>query len=139
MTADNDWDDLMASLGLEPSAPRIPALALLAFPPVPCGTVTGYGRHYADGERPCRACQDAKNARQKALRDARRPPKPVSLTKRKPCRTGPTRMGPPPEAREHGTPRGARQHWSRNEAVCGPCRTAYNAWQMAHRASAKAA
>jgi hypothetical protein len=44
-------------------------------------------------------------------------------------------MGPPPAPREHGTPRGARQHWKHREPVCQACRDAYNAWQAEHRAN----
>jgi hypothetical protein len=135
VSVDSNWDDLMISLGLEPSTPRISPLALLAHPPVPCGTVPGYNRHNTNGETPCRACKDAKNAAQNARRAAKRPPKPVSLKKTKPPRTAPKLLGPPPAPREHGTPRGARQHWKYREPVCDACRDAYNAWQNGHRAS----
>ncbi|MFE1451911.1 WhiB family transcriptional regulator [Streptomyces olivaceoviridis] len=42
---------------------------------------------------------------------------------------------PLPFDREHGTPRGARQHWKYDEPVCDACRDAYNAWQSTHRAN----
>ncbi|CAK7288577.1 WhiB family transcriptional regulator [Streptomyces misionensis] len=45
------------------------------------------------------------------------------------------RRGASPFEREHGTPRGARQHWKYNEPVCDSCRNAYNAWQSSHRTS----
>ena len=134
MSADSDWDDLMISLGLEASTPPTSPLYLLAHPRVPCGTVPGYNRHNINGEAPCRACRDAKNAAQNARRAAKRPPKPVSLKKAKP-RTTRKHIGAPPAPREHGTPRGARQHWKYREPVCGACRDAYNAWQHEHRAS----
>jgi hypothetical protein len=137
VTATNDWDDLMVSLGLEPSTPRVSPLWLLAHPPVPCGTVQGYNRHHTNDEAPCRACKDAKNAAQNARRAAQRPPKPVSLKKAKPRRTSSKRLGPAP--REHGTPQGARQHWKYREPVCADCRNAYNAWQAEHRARQRTA
>lgn len=132
MSADSNWDDLMVSLGLEPSTPSISPLYLLAHPPVPCGTVPGYNRHKTNGEPPCRACRDARNAAQNARRAAKRPPKPVSL-KKKPTPRKKTK--PQPAPREHGTPRGARQHWKYREPVCDPCRHAYNTWQHEHRSS----
>lgn len=61
-----------------------------------------------------------------ALKRARQPV-------RKP-RVSPGRR-PAPLDREHGTPRGARQHWKYSEPVCEACRDAYNAWQSSHRAS----
>lgn len=122
MNAACDWDDLMVSLGLEPSTPRISPLMLLAHPPVPCGTVRGYNRHRTNGEQPCRACKDAYNAAQNARRAAKCPPK---------------QLGALPAPREHGTPRGARHHWKYGEPVCEACRDAYNAWQAQHRARRK--
>lgn len=132
MSMDSDWDDLMISLGLEPSTPRISPLYLLAHPPVPCGTVSGFNRHNTNGEPPCQACRDARNAAQNARRAAKRPPKPVSLKKKPTPRKKPK---PQPAPREHGTPRGARQHWKYGEPVCNACRDAYNAWQHEHRTS----
>lgn len=134
MTVLSDWDDLMVSMGLEPSEPPVSPLWLLAHPPVPCGTVSGFRRHYTNGEEPCRVCRDARNADQRARRAARRPPKPVSLKKRKQFRAGAKQGGQGPVLREHGTPRGARQHWFHHEAVCDACRVAYNVWQAEHRA-----
>ncbi|MFF8910552.1 WhiB family transcriptional regulator [Streptomyces olivaceoviridis] len=60
--------------------------------------------------------------------------KPVRRAARKP-RTAPRKGWPAPMDREHGTPRGARQHWKYNELVCDACRAAYNAWQSSHRAN----
>ena len=37
----------------------------------PCGTVSAYKRHYANGERPCEACREARNTARAAARQAR--------------------------------------------------------------------
>ncbi|GAA2929454.1 hypothetical protein [Streptomyces enissocaesilis] len=110
------WDDLMASLGLEPSTrPRCGPTAVAE-----CGTPAGSDRHYRLGEKPCDPCRIAKNAANTRWRRAKQlangcPPRPPA---------------------ECGTLRGFRAHRWRKEQPCEPCRLAYNAWQAECRAAA---
>ncbi|MFG3476436.1 hypothetical protein ACGF3K_14390 [Streptomyces sp. NPDC047980] len=94
----SSYDEVMVSLGLEPSTSR----------EAQCGTPSGRNRHYRLGEKPCQECADATAAYRRARRAA---PK------------DPSRLTPI----DHGTSRGARQHWDRNESPCDACRDAYNA------------
>ena len=93
----SSYDEVMISLGLEPSTDR----------QAKCGTPSGYNRHYRLGEPPCQDCVDGRAAYRQARRAT---PK------------DPDRM--PPIA--HGTPSGAHQHWYRGESPCDACRAAYN-------------
>ena len=61
----DDWDDVMTSLGLEPSAPRPPRrpspFARGIRPIAKCGTPSGANRHYNLGEGLCEPCRMAHN------------------------------------------------------------------------------
>lgn len=112
-----DWDDLMVSLGLEPSTPRRqpkpnPTLANK------CGTTAGWERHYRRKEPPCDACREAKNE-----------------ARRKACRA---RGVAPLKIADCGTASGAHRHWRRGEPVCEPCRAARAEARRAQRAARKA-
>lgn len=111
------WDDLMASLGLEPSTTPRPRCGPNAV--ADCGTPAGSDRHYRLGEKPCDPCRIAKNAANTKWRRAKQ------LSKG---------CAPRPPA-ECGTLRGFRAHRWRKERPCEACRLAYNAWQAEHRAS----
>ena len=103
------YDEVMISLGLEPSTDR----------QAKCGTPSGHNRHYRLGEKPCQACVDGMAAYRRARRAA---PK------------DPSRMPPI----NHGTASGAHRHWRRNESPCDACRAAYNtACRPAKRADAR--
>ncbi|MEU0200874.1 MULTISPECIES: hypothetical protein [unclassified Streptomyces] len=130
MTRD-PYDDLMISLGLTPSTPPRKAIA-------ECGTYSGYCRHIRRRETPCQLCRDAKNTYDRAYRDEKRAALPTP-PKRGIPRGSEQVGGVPPAPREHGTARGARQHWKYREPVCDACSEAYNAWQAQHRARRAAA
>lgn len=110
------WDELLESLGLEPSTPHRPRFGPGAV--ADCGTPAGSDRHYRLGEKPCNPCRIAKNAANTRWRAA------------KTLADG----GHPRPPAECGTVRGARHHRWLKEQPCEPCRRAYNAWQAEHRA-----
>lgn len=95
------YDDLLLSLGLEPSGEAPKAVA-------ECGTHSGYTAHRREDQEPCRPCRDANAAYKRRRMHA--PKEPALL---------------PPI--NHGTHNGARQHYYRGEKPCEPCRDAYNA------------
>lgn len=80
------------------------------------GTYAGYQWHRQnDHMPPCDPCAEARRQYDRDYAEKRReqaPPKPP-----------PTPRG----VREHGTAKGARQHWGHKEPLCDPCREAYNA------------
>lgn len=124
-----EYDRLMMSLGLSPSTP-IPERKKVAE----CGTYSGVSRHRRLGEDVCRQCREARNAYDRARR-AERGLKPRGGRRRPPG--SPQVGGVPAAAREHGTVRGARQHWKYKESVCASCRDAYNTWQAIRRLERK--
>lgn len=89
-----------------------------ARPPAPCGTLAGYmrhqrakSRHGRDGEKPCRACKDAKNAYYRA-RDAER------------RATGERVPRPYNKDAKCGTRGGYEKHRRLHTAICDACRAA---------------
>lgn len=131
MSVRDAYDDLMISLGLTPSSPPRKTVA-------ECGTYSGYYRHIRRAEEPCQPCRGAKNSYDRSQRAEKRaalPSPPVRGIPRGSAQVG----GVPAAPREHGTARGARQHWKYREPLCGDCRAAYNAWQAEHRAHTRAA
>ncbi len=94
------------------------------------GTYAGYQWHAShDDLPPCDPCRDARRAYDRDhLR--RSQAQPASAEPAEP--TEPTTPAAPKSRRrprEHGTVRGAQQHWSYKEEVCDDCREAYYAAQ----------
>lgn len=88
----------------------------------PCGTDSAYQRH-ARRREACETCRLAYNRRQRERR--------VAKAKRRAEAEAEAKRA----ARiEHGTAKGARQHWRLGETPCQPCRAAYNALRAAQRA-----
>lgn len=97
------YDEVVVSLGLAPSRRATPR------PVAECGTVSGYNRHRAMRQTPCRPCTNANTEYKRQRYNA--PKNTADL---------------PPI--EHGTVPGARQHHYRRETACPACKAAYNAW-----------
>lgn len=78
------------------------------------GTYAGYQWHAShDDLPPCDPCRDARRAYDRDHATSRPDAAAAPKSRRRP--------------REHGTVRGAQQHWSYKEEVCDDCREAYNA------------
>ncbi len=94
------------------------------------GTYAGYQWHASyDDSPPCDPCRDARRAYDRD-HPRRSQAQPASAEPAEP--TEPTTPAAPKSRRrprEHGTVRGAQQHWSYKEEVCDDCREAYNAAQ----------